>query len=237
MSEKDISTIDVESEGGIAEAFEIAAKQGVAEINLKIPVPHGIMETHGDAIDRLRARGTPIELIGSYITAEKWDDVRSAFRCSVLELAYERLAEMFEADMQFLSSSNLHRQEENDTLCMIIDKDRDQTLMQFSFGPEADSIPTEADQPRAKLPVGKIESGVDDIEINDDINATVISTIDTIVTNLTNIVMERLKTVPKITYHSTAKTHLYIIPDLSVVEYDHANKKAWAYIAICGFRG
>jgi hypothetical protein len=233
---KDITTIDVESEGGIAEAFEIAAKHGVAEISLKIPVPHGVMETHGDAIDKLRARGTPIELIGSYIVAEDWEKAHQALRCSILELTYERMAELFEADMQFLPSSNLHRQVENDTLCMVIEKEIDQTVMQLSFDPSADSIPTAENVPRAKLPLSKVD-GWACVSTEDDINAGVIGAIDRIVTDICNIVGARIKAAQKIMDSSDTKTHLYIIPDLSITAIDTTEKKFSVAIAICGFRG
>jgi hypothetical protein len=240
MSEKTknaISTIDVESDGGIAEAFELAAKQGVAEISLRIPVPHGIVEKHGDAIDKLRARGTPIELIGSYILAEDWEKAHQAFRCCILELTYERFIELFEADVQFLPSTNLHRQETSDVLCMIIEKEIDQTIMQLSFDPTADSTPTEANVPRAKLLVGKVDAYTMILDVTDDANASAIGAIDRIVTDICNIVGSRIKAAQQMMDWSGAKTHLYVVPDLSITMIDSTEKKLSAAIAICGFRG
>jgi hypothetical protein len=234
MSDKKLSTIDVESEGGIAEAFELAAKQGVAEISLRIPVPHGIMETHGDAIDRLRARGTPIELISSYILAEKWEDAQAAFRCSVLELIYERLIENFEADVQFLPSTNLHRQVENDTLCMIIDKEPDQKLLILGLDGAHDNIHSEPDTPRASLPLASINATPVKVDISDDINASIVGMVDRIATDICNVCLRSIKPATEIG-GIEGKTHLYIIPDLSRV--DLVANKAEATIAICGFRG
>jgi len=234
MDKKDISTIDVNSSNGIAEAFEVAAKHGVAEINLKIPVPHSIMETHGDAIDRLRARGTPIELIGSYMKAEDWENARNAFRCATLELIYERLIENFEADVQFLPSTNLHRQVENDTLCMIIDKDRDQKVLILGLDAAHDNIHSEPSTPRASLPVASIDATPIKVDIADDINASVVSMVDRIATDISNICLRSIKPATEIG-GIDGKTHLYIIPDLSRV--DLVADKAEATIAICGFRG
>lgn len=89
---------------GIAEAFERAAERGCAEISLNIPVPDVMKQP--TVIDRLRTRGTPLELIESYFHAEDIDGVNTAYRGCVLETLYERLRELLPGQVtpQFLLS-------------------------------------------------------------------------------------------------------------------------------------
>lgn len=76
-----------EAKDTVKEAFAQAEKYGSASIPL--PRENAAGET---TIDTLRVRGTPIELIHSYFLADKLADANAAFRTSLLENIYERLA-------------------------------------------------------------------------------------------------------------------------------------------------
>lgn len=102
MTSKDKIQIHVEVGKGIAEAFDKAAEYGCTEIALTIPVPKNKNPT---VLDRLRTRGTPLELIESYLLAGNEEAAQQAFRSSVLEHVYERLAEAYNATCWFDDAS------------------------------------------------------------------------------------------------------------------------------------
>lgn len=98
---KEKAVVEVSGKG-IAEAFERAAEHGCTEISLTIPVPDTFKQP--TVIDRLRTRGTPLELIGSYIVAEDYEGANAAFRTCVLETLYERIRDLIpgQVTVQFL---------------------------------------------------------------------------------------------------------------------------------------
>lgn len=95
---------DGEEENNVQEAFEEAERQGVATTKLTHEDAPGLPLSTG--LDILRSRGTPIELIGSYILAGDWDAARAAFRTSILEYVYEKIATFTNAHVQFINSKN-----------------------------------------------------------------------------------------------------------------------------------
>lgn len=99
MSDTSKVKVEVTAGKGIAEAFDKAAEIGCAEISLNIPVPQSRKEP--TALDRLRTRGTPLELIGSCLVAGNPEMAQQAFRTCVLEHVYERLAEKYNATCVF----------------------------------------------------------------------------------------------------------------------------------------
>ena len=69
---------------------------------MKIDLPQ---ETTG--IDVLRTRGTPIELIGSYLAAGDRRMANTAFRTAVLEYVYEKLAACERCKVRFVHADTL----------------------------------------------------------------------------------------------------------------------------------
>lgn len=99
MTIKNKVQVEVTAGKGIAEAFDIAAKHGCAEIALTIPVPNSYKKP--TVFDKLRTRGTPLELIGSYILAGYGETARTILQSCVLEAIYERLTEKYHAKCFF----------------------------------------------------------------------------------------------------------------------------------------
>jgi hypothetical protein len=85
--------------------------------------------------------------------------------------------------------------------------------------------------------VGKVDAYTMILDVTDDANASAIGAIDRIVTDICNIVGSRIKAAQQMMDWSGAKTHLYVVPDLSITMIDSTEKKLSAAIAICGFRG
>lgn len=91
----------------ITNAFTKAASEGQSEISLTIPIPKYWHKK--TVLDKLRTRGTPLELIGSYLLAAQQSSADAAFRTCVLETLYEQLEQEFKpAIVTFKNSNDLH---------------------------------------------------------------------------------------------------------------------------------
>lgn len=97
--------VEVTAGKGIAEAFDKAAEVGCAQIALTIPVPKSHQKQ--TALDRLRTRATPLELIKSCFIAEDATLAQQTFQGAVLEYLYERLEEKYKAKCRFKDRSDL----------------------------------------------------------------------------------------------------------------------------------
>lgn len=86
-----------EAKETVEEAFKQAEKYGSATIPL--PREDAAGQT---TIDKLRVRGTPIELIHSYFLADQLAEANAAFRTSLLENIYERLDLIDDLEVMFL---------------------------------------------------------------------------------------------------------------------------------------
>lgn len=230
--------VDVTTGEGIDKAFKMAAKHGCAEISLKIPVPKTIIEDRGTVIERLRTRGTPIELIDSYALAEDWDHAAQAFKCAMLELLYERLKEEFDADVQFRAVSELHRQTakagtgHEEPLEIIIETGTEiQPKVAFGFDSQHDSVVAEMNTPKLFCPISKIESGRS-IAATENEAISWLSTLDYVVQSMIDIITGRIRQSDE---HIPGKCRFFIIPGLSNVILGKMNVDA--YIGIAGWRG
>lgn len=87
-----------EAKETVEEAFKQAEKYGSATIPL--PREDAAGQT---TIDKLRVRGTPIELIHSYFLADQLAEANAAFRTSLLENIYERLDLIEDLEVAFLN--------------------------------------------------------------------------------------------------------------------------------------
>lgn len=86
-----------EAKDTVEEAFKQAEQYGCASI----PLPREDA-TGKTTIDKLRLRGTPIELIHSYFLADQLAEANAAFRTSLLENIYERLDLIEDLEVAFL---------------------------------------------------------------------------------------------------------------------------------------
>lgn len=105
MTKKDKVQVEVTAGKGIAEAFDTAAQYGCTEISLTIPVPNNYKKP--TVFDKLRTRGTPLELIGSYISAGYRERARQILESCILEALYERLVEKYSATCIFQNQEDL----------------------------------------------------------------------------------------------------------------------------------
>jgi hypothetical protein len=97
-----------EAKDTVVEAFQQAEKYGSATIPL--PREDAAGQT---TIDKLKMRGTPIELIHSYYLADQLADANAAFRTSLLENIYERLALIDDLEVAFMHKDGLDGEPES----------------------------------------------------------------------------------------------------------------------------
>lgn len=91
--------VEVTAGKGIAEAFDKAAEVGCAQIALTIPVPKSHQKP--TAVNKLRTRGTALELLESCLLADDAPLTQQTFSAAVLEHLYERLEETYKAKCSF----------------------------------------------------------------------------------------------------------------------------------------
>jgi hypothetical protein len=97
-----------EAKETVEEAFKQAEKYGSATIPL--PREDAAGQT---TIDKLRIRGTPIELIHSYFLADQLAEANAAFRTSLLENIYERLDLIEDLEVAFLPKEGVEGEPES----------------------------------------------------------------------------------------------------------------------------
>lgn len=238
MDEQIKSSVEVRVGQGIDEAFKHAARHGCAEISLKIPVPKTIIEDRGTVIERLRTRGTPIELMDSYAIAEEWDKAGQAFHCTMLELLYERLKEEFDAEVQFTAITSLHRVEakagtgHEEPLEIVIETGTEiHPKIAFGFDSQHDNIVSKKDMPRIHCPISKIDAGRS-VAATADTAISWLSTLDYVVQSMIDVISGRIKQTDQ---SVPGKCRFYIVPALSNVIIGKTNVDA--YVAIAGWRG
>lgn len=179
----------------IEEAFRLAQEHGCTEITLKISVP--LTRIKADlladteqlpatkekptTIDRLRSRGTPIELIHSYLIAED-PQAQTAFRTSVLEALYERLIDVFDtgATVRFEDINILERTA--NSLQRRFECDADDVFYGLALSPHHDVDLSKKGSTVGWATVHSLDIGdVRVVEISDSAQATIISSINHIV--------------------------------------------------------
>lgn len=85
----------------IEKAFQHAREHGQAEITIRIP-----LENTQTTLDKLRTRGTPLDLIGSYLLVSQVNDAKQALRSAILEYIVERLMCQPEVNSVQFSTNN-----------------------------------------------------------------------------------------------------------------------------------
>lgn len=204
MTEKSKVQIEVEAGKGISEAFDKAAEHGCAEISLTIPVPQS--KQKATALDKLRMRGTPLELIGSCLVAGDPEQAQAAFRSCVLEHVYERLAEKYHATCKFEGRAALSTNPNNDALT------RDHVGHGVPFTEAEEAV---ADETTA--PVTKVELQERVTAVTDDVQATVLRTIEEMAQDVEKVVEQPLgRHVARL--GNDCHVTFGIIPDLSSVK-------------------
>lgn len=211
MTEKSKVQVEVTAGKGISEAFDKAAEVGCAEISLSIPVPKSHQAP--TALDKLRTRGTPLELISSCLVAGDPEMARQAFRTSVLEHVYERLAEKYNATLLFEGKGVLSAMKEGE---QVLVREIDATIG-IAFTETSEKVVN-----ATTAPVVKVESGERVSQVADSLQATIIGAIEAITQSVENFV----ETPVKRTLDRLGDGHLTfgIIPDLSAVVLDTDDK-------------
>lgn len=223
----------VEVDGkGIAAAFAKAAEHGCAEISINIPVPPQMLREDDDGtIDQLRTRGTPIELIGSYLLADQSQDANAAYRTSILEALYERLRKLpaVSTETKFLTDKALHLQPD-DTLCYDLNELKEMgEVMPLGLTPESVNTPIDG------APLFILDSGDHINLITDDVQTSVLYTLQ----NITEWYLDRCsKTMERVLHAQGMGTFTFIIvPNRSTTELSITEGKVHgrALLAILGY--
>ena len=202
----------------ISDAFKVVEAGGYREITLRIPIPR---EKQGTMIDRLRTRGTPIELIASYLIAHEEEQALAAFHSSVLEYVYEKLAEDLNANVRFVTRNSLSR-------------DKNETPVAEDHHPVDDYFYVQVIEPRTTnigialepahdniiskegtlaAPVGTIVSEKFTGYICDDYNASVVALIDAVTSSIVKQVTTQIEKARRIVPEGELK--IFIIPEMS----------------------
>jgi hypothetical protein len=237
--EKETKTrVDIESSGGISEAFEIAAKHGQAEVNLKIPVPPSVIEKHGNALEKLRVRGTPIELIFSYLIADKLDQARAAFRTTILELVYEQMKEEG-IEVEFKNSLTFKRDEDDpNSLALTLNVEWDKLNVGIALDEKHDDAPSKKSHVTAHMAViNSIEPR--EHKITDSPTTAVMG----LIADISDDVMKIIKAhrIRCNNNYGEGTMRCFIVPDCSEVQLGTNDAPkidrvvGWANIALCAF--
>jgi len=169
----------VEVDGkGIAAAFAKAAEYGCTEIAIHIPVPPQMLHEDDDGtIDQLRMRGTPIELIGSYLLADQPTDANAAYRTSILEALYERLRKLpaVSTETKFLTDKVLQAQPPNKLFYALGEVKEGVQIVALGLAPES------SDSISAHVPMYILDSGAHFNRVTDDVQMSVLCTLQGIV--------------------------------------------------------
>ena len=168
-------------------AFE-QADQGPGCIEVPLTAENTAKGDKNTGLDLLRLRGTPIELIGSAIIAKDWKTAHAAFRTSVLEYIYEKIAALADCRVQFVNSQALqrHQEKENkDQLGLTIEGDSPFGIIGLTTAHYSKTYKSnEAGPGRLFAPLCKVESGVLEETIGDSVQATVLGIIENISGNI-----------------------------------------------------
>jgi hypothetical protein len=203
----------------ISDAFKEAEVGGQREITLRIPLPR---EKQGTLIDKLRTRGTPIELIASYLHAEDEKQALAAFHSSVLEYVYEKLAEDLNAKVGFITRGQLTCDHDDhpdtpdtpptcDDLYLPVLVEPDRTNIGIALEPAHDNIISK--ESTLPVPVGRLRSGAIAGYICDDYNASVITLIDAVTTSIVKQITTQIEKARHIVPEGTLK--IFIVPEMS----------------------
>lgn len=218
----------------LTDAFDKAAEQGCAEISLTIPVPDTLKKA--TVIDKLRMRGTPLELIGSYLVAETLEDANAAYRTSVLETIFEHLKTTFDATVSFLASSALAKEGEH--LGYLLSRIKEGDLVSIALCSAHDDRVGEFSKPDDTLfvPMAKLEVPEVTIPILDAMQAAVIHSIMAITENVEKLIrphVERAKG-----KFGAGEVTFIIVPDKSGAKIHRPHEKqihGSAHIGIMAF--
>lgn len=223
----------VEVDGkGIAAAFAKAAEYGCTEIAIHIPVPPQMLQEEDDGtIDQLRTRGTPIELIGSYLLADQPQDANAAYRTSILEALYERLRRLpaVSTETKFLTDKALHLHSEDKLFYSLDEVKEGVQIIALGLVPESnDSI-------SAHVPLYILDSGAHFNRITDDVQMSVLCTLQSIVDGYLNQCSKTMERVLRA--HGAGIFTFIIIPNRTITELSMTDQSVHgqALLAILGY--
>lgn len=202
----------------IRDAFKVVEAGGYREITLRIPIPR---EKQGTMIDRLRTRGTAIELVASYLMAHEEEQALAAFHSSVLEYVYEKLVEDLSANVRFVTRNSLSR-DKNETpiaedhnpiddyfYVQVIEPQT--TNIGIALEPAHDNIISR--QGTLAAPVGTIVSENFTGYVCDDYNASVVTLIDAVTNSLVKQITAQIEKARRIVPEGPLK--IFIVPEMS----------------------
>ncbi|MHC4620545.1 MAG: hypothetical protein ACYTEQ_22585 [Planctomycetota bacterium] len=199
----------------IEAAFRRAQETGCAEISLTIPMPvkqlnvdviNGEDET---VIDKLRMRGTPIELIHSYLIAED-EQAQSAFRTCILEAAYERIKAAFKDSATVLFETPNKLVLDGERHYRPFDADADAIFYGIALTPKHDDDICKKGSTIGHATVHTIDINTGHREINDSAPATIIGIIDDITERIEQSVVDR--SVEAVSKHGQGHFTIGIVP-------------------------
>jgi len=155
--------------------------------------------TAAQLIDKLRMRGTPIDMIDSYLLAGEHDAAGIAFRSVILETVYEHLRLNKHLNVQFSTKQNPHVHVPEGMLI---------TVAEFFPGYCVQTMQYDLTNQNVQPPVYQLGSDQDMRDVGDSLRATVLLHIAHTTTGLLERVRQALDTI--------GTTHVRLYPSWSV---------------------
>jgi hypothetical protein len=199
----------------ISEAFEIAKEQGISHVVIRMPVPLNRVKVDprqlmfmndvmhevkaAQILDKLRMRGTPIDMIDSYLLAGEVDAACIALRSVILENVYEHLQTHKHLHVQFSTKQNPH---------VHVPEDMRITVAEFLTGHCVQAMQYDLSDQNVQPPVYQIGSTQDTRDVGDALRATLLQQI----ANITTVLLEQIRT----GLNTTEPMHIRLFPSWSV---------------------
>lgn len=150
-------------------------------------------------LDKLRMRGTPIDMIDSYLLAGETDAACIALRSVVLENIYEHLQAYRHLQVQFCTKQNPHVHVPEGMLV---------TVTEFPSGHCVQKTLYDLTDQNVQPAVFQIGSTQDTRDVNDALRATLLQQI----ANTTTVLLEQIRT----TLNTTEPTYIRLFPSWSI---------------------
>lgn len=197
-----------ESDNDIRAAFKRAEERGSASIPLREQSDD--VEAAPTVIDKLRMRGTPLELIYSYLIADS-GQASGAFRSCLLEAVHERLTGAFKesATVRFDASNNLEK--DNDVLRKRFEAGADDIFFGLGLTPRHDDDLVKKGSTVGFATLHTVEPQDSSVNIGDDAQSTILGEIDRITEFVEQTVVDRC--VQVVSKHGQGHFTIGIVPE------------------------
>jgi len=199
----------------IGEAFELAREQGMSHVVIRMPVPRNHVEVDrrqltftndimhevkaAQILDKLRMRGTPIDMIDSYLLAGEVDAACIALRSVILENVYEHLQAHKHLHVQFSTRRNPH---------VSVPEGMHIKVTEFLTGHCIQPMQYDLTDQNVQPPVYQIGSTQDTRDVGDALRATLLQQI----ANITTMLLEQIRA----GLNTTEPAHVRLFPSWSL---------------------